>query len=256
MNADVFSFERFSKYLKFELKSAYESFGLSLLILSCINVVLFLVFGTLGYLGGVERTWCSVDPSFTRVVFVICVFILFITMPRKCYGYVTEKRAGTSFLMIPASSLEKTLSMILICGIIVPAVFFAVSLGLDELLFLIDSGRGTSLISDLTMCIDDFLFFDREGFGTLDDVSGLCLVFLLGSIFFKKSKGGKTILCLMAIAFVLGGLIAGLARAYVETRSVDLKFPDLSQGAKFAIDAAINLLVCALIFWRVRTIKH
>jgi hypothetical protein len=225
------------------------------------------------------------------VILGITLVVLTLSAPAKIYGFITDKKEGSSFLMVPASSLEKTLSMIIVCCVVVPFAFFAVYLSLDQILCLIDNRCGDSLIIAInngqTVLTELFrkaslesnnLIPDYSAFTTpwlyADDLAEGFLIFLLGALLFKSSKPAKTVGCLILISIVLSMITTpifthGIMEKFREAQTSNLTpeqlfdmFPFLSWSVKHAVlldcisDTIVNLGLSIAIYFRVRKIKH
>ena len=68
----------------------------------------------------------------------------------RSYGYLTEKKAGSNWLMVPASKAEKFVSMLLMVCIVIPLLFFVVYMVLDGFLSLVDPTYGQALFTGFT----------------------------------------------------------------------------------------------------------
>ena len=266
MNSNIFSFDRFGKYFCYDLRSAYNRFGLSALILGSIPVFTFVTSQLISLLVSREFTNLGSGPQISAFVTAICIVVLM--APVKLYGHVTDRRAGSDWLMIPASALEKTLSMLLITCVVVPAVFFSLFFltdGIIAVLFgkiypnamITEVGRFSKVLTD-------------NGFITISKVPfylSWCeniLIFTLGSIFFKRGKIGKTILSyfifISLLTTVLGLIIPGIdidnatIREWVENLT--------AEKVQFWLNFFLNILylvVFALldlgIYFRIKTIR-
>lgn len=115
---EIFDFKRFGKYFVFDLRSCAANYGYSLTLICLMGVIIYIGTVSMGLL--FNGSWGGPDIGFRNSVFCFSMFVLAVTMPVKCYGRLTEKRAGSEWLMIPASKLEKYLSMVLITVAAVP----------------------------------------------------------------------------------------------------------------------------------------
>lgn len=207
----IFSIKRFGRYFTFDLKNAVNNFGLSLLIMCCLPVILLIIKSLLSIVFGEGM----VLPSLTErmSLFYIALFIMMIASPVKIYGGLTEKKYGSSWLLIPASRVEKFISMLLICLIVVPLAYFIVYLGIDGLLSLLIKDYSPAIIgsdaikSFISFNIPEDMPFEVIGgpylyfFGSM---TSIILTFLLGSLCFRKGKVAKTILALFVFMMVMG----------------------------------------------------
>ncbi len=230
MKNDIFNIDRFGRYLTTDLKSFITRYWLSLLILSCSGffVYLFKQFLRIIFLDGDfmgNGFYGNYNGAGSRVfIFLIFLAITSITAPKQCYGYITNKKDGTSFILLPASRLEKYISMLIISCIIVPIIFITIHLSIDALICLFDSHCGEPILSinlfdeiikknngNIAFLEDgsqiDILKFDViKPWMFIDDVLSIVLFFLLGALIFKRSKIAKTIGCYLIISMIFSSL--------------------------------------------------
>ena len=289
MNNDVLNMNRFGRYLVTDIKNAIARYGISLLIMATISLTGYLLCGFFTMIVG--SGWHSMGEIGRSVMMGITFVVLTITAPAKIYGFFTDKKEGSSFLMVPASSLEKTLSMILVCCVIVPLAFFAVYFTLDQIVCLIDGRCGNSVImlinNGQSMLTDAFQKLSMETDSFIPDYSSMAsvwmymddlaqgfLIFLLGALIFKSSKPAKTIGCLILLSMVLSmittpivlhGTIERFKEAAASSMSPEelfQSFPFLSWSVKHAVlldfisDTVVNIGLAIAIYFRVRKIKH
>ena len=207
----IFSIKRFGRYFTFDLKNAVNNFGLLLLIMCCLPVILLIgsVLLSIIFGGGV-----SIPSLPERIsLFSIALLIMMITSPVKLYGGLTDKKYGSSWLLIPASRVEKFISMLLICLIVVPVAYLIVYLGVDGILSLLIKDYSPAIIGSdamktfMSFHIPEDIPFEMVGGSSLyffGSMAATILVFLLGGLCFKKGKVGKTILALFIIMMVVG----------------------------------------------------
>lgn len=290
MKNDVFNLNRFGRYLTTDIRNAISNFGISLLVLATLGLCLD-IFSGLFFLT-VHDAWRGVGEKGRIALFAITAFVTVVSSPSKLYGFFTEKRDGSAFLTLPVSTLEKSLSMIIVSCILVPAAFFIVYLSIDQLVCLADTTCGNSLM----VLLNDFkvrvLGNATEGLMAasafinspeallspwwyIDDLIQIPLIFLLGALYFKKSKVAKTFGCLILLGMVLSLItttIIGFGfkdEMEILIESGELTpfnfadyFPVLTWMIKHAVlvdtinDTVINLLVMFLIWLRVRKINH
>ena len=115
---EIFDIKRFGKYFTFDLNNAWEKYGFTLLIMGFFPVIFYAVM-TLIHLvfGGDVANEPTVYQVFPAFIFIfVCL-----GFGAKVYGSVTERRSGTDWIALPASALEKTLSLLLLTCIVLPA---------------------------------------------------------------------------------------------------------------------------------------
>ena len=294
MKNDIFNFQRFGKYFGTDIRTCWANYGLSLLTLSILSPVFFYILST-GFNLLLKSTWDGPDMGMRFFVFCIAVACMVITMPVKCYGKITEKQYGSFWLTLPASRLEKFISMFLLTCIIVPVVGVAVFLGIDAIICAFDHTCGSSLIAgamkfirkmgdvqELTMnfvdeniSIEDATLvqqiIDQINSPLLyaDELIGMTLPFLLGAVFFKNSKTVKTILVLFAfstaVSIVSTPIMESWASNVFELRNDDTAvITRLFDNGFFKnlvlidtiSDAIVNLALMAGVWFRIKTLKH
>ena len=190
---NIFSFERFVKVLKYDLKMRVP-----------VITTMFVVFLLLPHiLHFIMNFGASFREALRMELIGTMMFCISFFAPFSIYAAFREKHGVSSYLMIPASGLEKFASMMLVCIIIVPVAFFAGSLVVDSLFTLIFKDVYGGFIS-----LQQFeAEFDLgNAIITIFSIVGAAL---LGNVMFKKRASAKTILCLFLLAVLLGTFVTG-----------------------------------------------
>ena len=286
---DIFTFRRFGKYLAADTGICAANYGLSMLLISMMGLIIYAGTIIMGLI--FKGQWGGPELGFRITTFAVCLVCLTFTMPVKCYGRITEKKFGTQWLMIPVSSFEKSLSMILLNAIVMPVVMCTVYFLVDAILCGLDGTCGASIAGSLKALLDKFLEIslasqsDLAEFPALghfvkqvscpwlyvDDIIQMFLITLLGAVLFNKSKTSKTILCYIAVTTALGLAISPI------TNAVFKEFAALNFNANtpeamnhlFGMwpfrhvalldtvsDTLINLGLVTGLYFRVKTLKH
>jgi hypothetical protein len=209
-------------------------------------------------------------------VFVLAFAILELYMVRS-YGYLTEKKAGSNWLMIPASKAEKFVSMLLMVCIVIPLLFFVVYMVLDGFLSLVDPTYGEALFTGFTgayrKLLDGLAAIGAETpivftpsslvFPTIVSVFCNFLYFLLCGICFKKNKLVGAIAILFGLSLVLS-LLTGIFVPRIFT-NIDFNNMDDMQLAHWVTGCMnagviISCLLTVGLGWgvwrRIKTIQH
>ena len=199
---------------------------------------------------------------------------MMITSPMKLYGGLTEKKYGSSWLLIPASRLEKFISMLLICLIVVPVAYLIVYLGVDGILSLLIKGYSPAIIGSdamktfMSFHIPEDIPFEMVGGSSLyffGSMAATILVFLLGGLCFKKGKVGKTILALFIIMMVVGiitFIIFVKSPEHFESlmERADIMDPERIASSISTWSWILNILffggLGTAIYFRLKTLKH
>ena len=206
---NVFCFKRFGRYLLWDIRQAWNNSGIAVLILGLMPVIYFIfdllfsrVFGT----DPEPMNTSGMSYGLLTAVFIISTMLL----PARTYGRLTEKGYGSSWLLIPASTLEKFISMLLLLCVIMPVCVLVLFLASDWLLsHAFHSIYGKAFDMDMLTLAT---FHDEEGMSDITiNMPALVffsfvvntLFFTLGAIFFKKAKVGKSILVAMAFSMFL-----------------------------------------------------
>ncbi len=213
-----FSFSRFGKYFKYDFKRWISSVGLPVLITALMPVILYTIVMIYGlvFRDGFE------SPGITTraIVAFLAVAVLVISYPAGMYGFVTDKKAGSMFLMLPVSAVEKFASMILNTVVVLPVLFGAVYFISDAVICLLDPSCGGTLFASAS----DMLKYVFRGawanevpiyvsmYSVLAHLVSCLLFFLLGAVLFKKHKKVYPILILIGIQMLLS-LLVGVAVA-------------------------------------------
>lgn len=269
---NVFDIKRFGRYLAYDLNNARNTFGVSALTIGLLPLIV-LLFNTLF---GLVFTGSVPEVAFpVKVAILVFSFIIVaISGPVKLYGHITERRSGSDWLMIPASSFEKFLSMAIMLCIVLPVVVLGLFSVCDILLDWIVPIYGDSVVRQLGGGISQFLtngndlgllYFTKGGTiaSTWMSWCTSVLPFALGAIIFKRGKAAKTILCLIGFNMLLSLIAAVVFKSFdfsgFESFLENLTSEKAAFWANFLINTLFLVVVGGLLtglYFRVRTIKH
>ena len=215
---NTFSFNRFKNLLLKDGKMYIRNYGTSLIVFCCLNAIFWifnLLFGS------------SSESAFRFGMLCLWTGLALMMAPEKVYGKANLSREGVGFAILPASSLEKFVSMFIYCAIVTPIVVFFGGYLVDTLLSLFPFGGFEKPIHLYT--INDFVHMmdNSEGvvqsgnmelsFGDVFPIGVMrtslymsiiqwAAIFMLGNMLFKKHKAGKTFACYLGIGYVLSTL--------------------------------------------------
>ena len=272
--SEIFNFKRFWTYFKYDLKQMWRNhskaaivIGGSIAFLYIIWVLFSLVF---------TQTWTA-PHIIARVAMFGLAFTVLEFYQTRTYGYLTEKKAGSAWLMIPASRTEKFVSMMLMTLIVIPVLFFAVFFLLDGFLSLVDPTYGQTLIGTVTGNWSNILnAFNEMNAQSMIHCSLAALIFmsvvslfvnflymLLCGICFKKNKIVAAIAIMFGLSLVLS-LITGIAVPALVKSNISITTDEI-EGARI-VAGILNgsEILCTLIaiglgwgIWRrIKTIQH
>ena len=269
---NVFDIKRFGRYLAYDLNNARNTFGVSALTIGLLPLIV-LFFNTLFglvFTGSVPEVAAPVK----MMILVFAFIIVAISGPVKLYGHLTERRSGSDWLMIPASSFEKFLSMAIMLCIVLPVAVLGLFSICDLLLSWIVPVYGDSVVRQIGGGLSQFLtngndlgivFLTPGGTiaGTWMSWCMCVLPFALGAIIFNRGKAAKTILCLIGLNMLLSLIAAIVFKSFdfsnFETFLENLTAEKASFWVNFLINAIYLIVIGGLLtalYFRVRTIKH
>lgn len=264
-----FDIKRFGKYVTYDLVNSWGRYGMSAIIIGLFPLIIFvfqkffsLVFGEPG----------NPFPDTMKVVSLVCVLsLLIVVIPSKLYGFVTEKKAGSSWLMIPASALEKSLWMCIMLCVVIPLAVGLVFTASDLLLSLVFPGmygssivvNGLSGLHEMTSSIVESEYIDVTFFGYSSAFLNLwapILVFTLGALVFKTGKPAKTMLSIIIFMSVFTSLMYMI----ISNIDMDVILDDMTiEKGQFILNLVANVgylitfsVLLGGIYYRVKTLKH
>ena len=202
---EVFDIKRLGRLIKYEVINYIPNFFKSLLIFASVIAAVWIFSLTVDF---------NACPH-SRALLVNVLFVLAIVLsPFIVYKDMNDRKKGYIYAMIPASTLEKLLSMIVLCVVIVPLLAYAVLTATDLLLWLLSkAGIGpflhmefynpftaVKLMDDKYLLLHIYPVFD----GIIYYVNLITYTIMFNTIF-RKNKVLKTILfnISMSFAFVI-----------------------------------------------------
>ena len=270
MTNEVFNGQRFWTYFKYDLTQMWRNhvkaaifIGLSGLILYVIGVSWHALF---------DHVWMAPGFPARVAVFGIACFALELYQTRT-YGYLTERKKGSAWLLIPASTFEKWLSMILMTLVVIPVAFLGTYFIIDGILKLADPTYGQLLLgaaSDAVKSMQASLVEANATYETswslgfmvgpmLVSFSVNFLYFLLCGICFKRHK----ILWAFIILFVVSTILSTVTTFLGMESSIELE--DFAQAEEMirhaihwvtGISAVVAVALAGGIYYRLKTLKH
>ena len=212
---NTFDFNRFKNLLLKDGKMYIRNFGTSLIAWCCLNAIFWifnLLFGT------------SSNPVLRFGMLCTWTGLAMMMVPSKVYGNANLSREGVGFAMLPASSLEKFVSMFLYCAIVTPIVVFFGGWLVDAFLsifpfggfekpihlytindfvHMMDNSEGVVQSSNMVLSFADVFPVGVMRTSLYMGIIQWAAIFMLGNMLFKKHKAGKTFVCYMGISYVL-----------------------------------------------------
>lgn len=271
-----FNFGRFGKYFVYDLKRQWKNIGMLVLTFALSPVIFYMLYmffaalfdgGLMKLFSGMSIDGPSIWVRFGMAAVMITIFVML--FPSRAYGEITDKAKGSEWLMLPASRLEKYVSMMLVTLLVIPIMYIVVYLLSDGLVCLFDKSCGGALMSfrinDLLRTTD--IIIPANGLWIIiANTVQYAIIFLLGGLIFKKWKVVGTLLANFAIGMFFSTLISMLF-ANMDPVMVGEKFMNWTVRHADSVDLWLNgfinfwtlliVAVCAIWIWcRLKRIQH
>ena len=204
----TFNINRFGKVLKYDAMSYFKNFGWTLVVLLAIPIVIWLfLYSNINELGA------TMDSG--RYGFLMSLLIIaMILAPSRLYKNCNDPKKGILFAMLPASNLEKFLSMFLFCFVVTPVLYIIGAVSVDVILTLIPGKNPYEEFIFKQILHTDLLRIDCFYWGMIIMnlpfyqvfvLLSCASIFMFTNILFKKRKVSKTIgmLVLWGIIFMI-----------------------------------------------------
>ena len=271
---ESFNFSRFWTYFKYDLKQMWRNHSKAAIMIGGASAIFYVIWVLVSLV--FTQHWSS-PVIYARAGVAVLAFTILELYMVRAYGYLTEKKAGSNWLMVPASKAEKFVSMLLMVCIVIPLLFFVVYMVIDGFLSLVDPTYGQALFTGFTGAYSKLLeglsefgaespiAFTPSSFIFPTIVSVFCnfLYFLLCGICFKKNKLVGAIAILFGLSLVLS-LLTGIFVPRIFT-NIDFNNMDDLQIARWVTGCMnagviISCLLTVGLGWgvwrRIKTIQH
>ena len=227
--SDTFNFKRFWTFFCYDLRQMWRRSGMQTLLIGSGGLIFSVFWVFFGLVTMFKFSTPSV--SFRVGMFFLCIFLLQLYTTRT-YGFITDRKKGQDYLMIPASTLEKFISMIIITLIVIPLAFTVTFMLTDALVYLANPGDNSTLFNSL---IDNTSIVVNHYNGSNVDANLLkvlplsriirlialshcynLLYNLLCGLTFKRLKILASILIGMGICVVLFGILTSIGKSLMQ----------------------------------------
>lgn len=273
MKNEVFSGKRFWTYFKYDLSTMWHShfkaalgIGLAGLFFYVVAILFNLLF---------KGEWLGPGLIGRYVIFILAGAALELYQTRT-YGYITDKRKGSAWLMLPASTFEKWLSMMIMTLIVIPLIFLVASFAVDELLVLLDPTMSEAMFSKssgLLLQLNESLEELNEEYMTnwsskmfiVPTLFSFCsnfLFFLLCGLCFRKNKILWAFLILFGLSVVSSIFTSTFMVDWIDTipTESDLAGLELRLRQIFNLSTILGGITTVGLaggcYYRLKTIKH
>ena len=278
----TFDWSRFGKLVRKDFSNIWQNAGTSLLIITLLPILAWLLWWALS---GIEEMpaiapevrWCFIAGS---------VLLAAIVSPSRMYRTANLQKEGIYFAMLPASKLEKYLSMLLFTIVVCPLLCFLGGMVLDYFLTLLPFGPynkwlwqtdylAQTLDAYRALVAGDYPDADKNLILLVNNLTPwkvilyalLCYLnyvalFLFTNTIFKKHKVLQTLLWTWLISFVLNIILTPIMGAMmINGNWIEelLKFADPVKSFNIAYWAAMAwsfVLTTVFFWWASYRLKH
>lgn len=213
---NTFEWSRFKKVLTKDFHNIWPNFGWTMFIIVLLPMAVWL----LNVVSRIGESVPQVLPASRLNVIHCMVLLVAIMAPSRLYRSCNLPKDGIYFAMLPASKLEKYLSMWIMCLIVCPVIALVSCLCLDVLLTSLPIGGYVQWFWQVGNW-GDFMFANMVEYeGNLLQLTSASLIltvclgflgyeslFMFTATVFKKHKVLKTILWLLLFGFVVALLM-------------------------------------------------
>lgn len=270
MKNEVFNGSRFWTYFKYDLTQMWRNHVKAAILIGFSGLILYIL--GIAFNALLDGVWAAPNFAARAVVFFLSVFALELYQTRT-YGYLTNRRKGAAWLMVPASGFEKWLSMMLMTLLVIPVAFLFTYTAIDGILSLADPTYGPMLLGSakdalqkvsaaLAQANDEYSTTWSLGLFVLPMLAGyMCnfLYFLLCGITFRRNKILWAFLILFGASILLsmGTTAFGLQTHYdiEELSDAETIIRSILHWTTF-ITLTISACFAGGIYYRIKTLKH
>lgn len=271
---NTFEWSRFCKVVRKDFSNIWQNVGTSLLIITLLPILAWLLWWALS---GIEEMpaivpevrWCFIAGS---------VMLAAIVSPSRMYRTCDLQKEGIYFAMLPASKLEKYLSMLLFTIVVCPLLCFLGGMVLDYFLTLLPFGPYNKWLWQTDYLADALDGYRALVAGKFPDVTQdtmllvqvltpwkvvlyalLChlsyvSLFLFTNTIFKKHKVLQTLLWTWLISFVLNIILTPVMGAMMLSGNWLQEFletadPVRSLNVAYWVATAWSIVLTTVFFW-------
>lgn len=267
----TFDWNRFCKVVNKDFHNIWQNYGMTMLIFTLLPLAAWLLVWALGGLGPGDNN----IPASVRLVFIMSIVsFVCIMAPSRMYRTCNLPKEGIYFAMLPASKLEKYLSMILFCIVVCPLICLCGSLVLDMFLTLLPFGPyedwfwessfmslfgpypneymnpNAHMDDESVILANQVLYNGRFILMCIPSLIASGAMFLFTGTIFKKHKVLKTFLALWGIEFVLQIILIPFIPIFINW--IDWDGPkDVEQFISWVYwgSFAINVVLAGVLLW-------
>lgn len=215
--SQTFDIKRFGKVLAYDIRRLSPrnfrsgertgNMGINIISFAFMPVVISLVTILMGEQAAGVPIWVRWFMLLFTAVIMACL------VPEVHYNAVNQKKGGSYYAMLPASKLEKYLSMLLMTLVICPLLTFCGAFVVDTLITFLPLHVNEGYLWQIDSLLGHFGINPYEGLPAIYSVRAymvaifgyilFAMAFVFGNTLFRKSKTALTMLCLFGIGFVV-----------------------------------------------------
>lgn len=260
---NTFDWTRFGNLVRKDIMDIWHRFGVTMLILALMPLAVWIFWSIIN-----NMTYISdINPFFRWGVMLSMSVLASILAPSSLYGSCNRPKEGVYFAMLPASKLEKYLSMLLMCIVVCPLMILVGGLVADTILTILPFGPYKEWVWNPVITLDpaqvdsdallDILLSPSMWLMLfVSELICMSSTFIFTNTIFKKHKFWKTILWVWIISFALQIVVTplislGLINGSLEEWVIRLSDVDPALLVKNIIWANIgaNMVFSALLIW-------
>lgn len=234
--SQTFDIKRFGKVLAYDIRRLSPrnfrssertgNMGINIISFAFMPVVISLVNILMGEQAAGVPVWVRWFMLLFMAVFMACL------VPEVHYNAVNQKKGGSYYAMLPASKLEKYLSMLLMTLVICPLLTFCGAFVVDTLITFLPLHVNEGYLWQIDSLLGHFGINPYEGLPAIYSVRAymvaifgyilFAMAFVFGNTLFRKSKTALTMLCLFGIGFVVSIVSLFVTIAVAANSNVEL----------------------------------
>lgn len=262
---NTFDWNRFGKVLKKDLHNLWPMFGTTMIILAALPFTIWL-------LALVINHEFTIGPDWRVIMIMMVSGLAALMLPSRLYRTMNLRNEGIYYAMLPASKLEKFISMLLFTFIVAPVAVYLGSMLIDIILTLLPAGPyrqwlwqgilgfpviNVVNINDSTMALNPGY---HNGWVAAAMWTGFLIspaIFLYAATLFRKHKVLYTILVLYLLDFVGSIILIPILVALSQTPdftewlydTFHLWTPERIIGWLCGITTVFNCIIAVLFTW-------
>ena len=272
---NTFEWTRFCKVVRKDFSNIWQNAGTTLLIITLLPIAAWLLWWALS---GISDEIPPIAPEMRWGFIAMVVYLAAIVSPARMYRTCNLQKEGIYFAMLPASKLEKYLSMLLFTIVVCPLMCLVGSIVLDYFLALLPFGpyhRWLWQTDYLAQALDGYRAYKEGVFPNADEnlillaevatpAKGVLYlvmchlsavaIFLFTNTIFKKHKVLQTLLWMWLISFVLNLLLTPVMGAMMMSgnwmeRFIESADPVRSFNIAYWAAMGWSIVLTVVFFW-------